>query len=108
MGSIDSPTHTQDDYVECDLSTLKSLAQFCVVAVKTECKASGCEGSPHHTSMLREQPPRKASKTQDGWMPALAGVCLNQALPKNPAAFDKHKFYILVSFGVLAEAAIVD
>eukprot|EP00983_Pelagomonas_calceolata_P131769 1161808-Pelagomonas_calceolata.AAC.9 len=31
MGSIDSPTHTQEDGVESDLSALKLFAQFTVL-----------------------------------------------------------------------------
>eukprot|EP00983_Pelagomonas_calceolata_P002217 75087-Pelagomonas_calceolata.AAC.1 len=31
MGSVDSPTHTQKDCVEGDLSTLKLFAQFTVL-----------------------------------------------------------------------------
>eukprot|EP00983_Pelagomonas_calceolata_P049110 1141358-Pelagomonas_calceolata.AAC.1 len=33
MGSIDSPTHTQKDCVESDLSALKLLAQFCLAGL---------------------------------------------------------------------------
>eukprot|EP00983_Pelagomonas_calceolata_P048210 1140958-Pelagomonas_calceolata.AAC.1 len=31
MGRIGSPTHTQEDYVESDLSALNSFAQFSVL-----------------------------------------------------------------------------
>eukprot|EP00983_Pelagomonas_calceolata_P131413 1161773-Pelagomonas_calceolata.AAC.32 len=34
MGSTDSPTHTQEDYVESDLSTLKLFAQFTVLLLR--------------------------------------------------------------------------
>eukprot|EP00983_Pelagomonas_calceolata_P031750 996208-Pelagomonas_calceolata.AAC.1 len=34
MGSVDSPTHTQKDYMESDLGTLELFAQFTVVAVR--------------------------------------------------------------------------
>eukprot|EP00983_Pelagomonas_calceolata_P118261 1160490-Pelagomonas_calceolata.AAC.6 len=33
MGSIDNPTHTQEDCVESDLSTLKLFAQFAVLSL---------------------------------------------------------------------------
>eukprot|EP00983_Pelagomonas_calceolata_P061848 1147003-Pelagomonas_calceolata.AAC.1 len=34
MGSIDSPTHTQKDCVESDLSALKLFAQFTVLSLR--------------------------------------------------------------------------